>query len=149
VAWSQVQRQAHLGGLGVLDLRLMGIALRVRWLRLQWSDVGRPWSTMSLATDPQTKAFFRASTSFVLRDGTSFLFWTDPWFHNKCVGEFAPELLAVVSPRRRRQCTVAHALSNNDWIKDLTGPLTVPMLVQFLELHQRLSIFSLPSISRT
>jgi hypothetical protein len=32
VAWTRVQRPVHLGGLGVLDLRLMGIALRVRWL---------------------------------------------------------------------------------------------------------------------
>lgn len=27
-----VQQPMHLGGLGVLDLQLMGIAMRVRWL---------------------------------------------------------------------------------------------------------------------
>jgi hypothetical protein len=29
VAWSRVQRLLHLGGLGMLDLRLLGLALRV------------------------------------------------------------------------------------------------------------------------
>jgi hypothetical protein len=32
VAWGWVQQPMHLGGLGVLDLQLMGIAMRVRWL---------------------------------------------------------------------------------------------------------------------
>jgi hypothetical protein len=32
VAWDHVQRPLPLGGLGVLDLRLMGVALRLRWL---------------------------------------------------------------------------------------------------------------------
>jgi hypothetical protein len=32
VAWSRVQRMLHLGGLGVMDLRLFSIALRACWL---------------------------------------------------------------------------------------------------------------------
>jgi hypothetical protein len=84
------------------------------------------------------KVFFCAPTSFLLGDGSSFFFWMDPWVQGKCVGEFAPELLVVVSPRHRRQRMVAQVLLNNAWIKDLIGPLTVPVLVQFLELHQRL-----------
>jgi hypothetical protein len=69
VAWSHVQCPLHLGGLGVLDMRLMGIALRVRWLWLQHADIGRSWSAQPVSTDQQTKAFFKASTSFVLGDG--------------------------------------------------------------------------------
>jgi hypothetical protein len=38
VAWSRVQRPLDLGRLGVLDLRLLGHALRVRWLWLQCTD---------------------------------------------------------------------------------------------------------------
>jgi hypothetical protein len=30
VAWSRVQRPLHLGGLGIMDLRLLGMALRAR-----------------------------------------------------------------------------------------------------------------------
>jgi hypothetical protein len=35
VAWSQVQRPFSLGGLGAMDLRLQGMALKLRWLWLQ------------------------------------------------------------------------------------------------------------------
>jgi hypothetical protein len=107
VAWSRVQRPMHMGGLGVLDLRLMGIALRVRWMWLQRIDSIRPWSVMLLETNPWMQAFFRASTIFVLGDGSSFFFWTGPWVQGKCVTDFAPELLAVVSPRHRQQRMVA------------------------------------------
>jgi hypothetical protein len=31
-AWSTVQRPLPLGGLGIPDLKLMGMALRLRWL---------------------------------------------------------------------------------------------------------------------
>jgi hypothetical protein len=34
VAWPVVARPHEFGGLGVLDLRLMGLALQVRWLWL-------------------------------------------------------------------------------------------------------------------
>jgi hypothetical protein len=34
VTWTRVQRPLHLGGLGVIDMRLMGVALHVRWLWL-------------------------------------------------------------------------------------------------------------------
>jgi hypothetical protein len=47
VAWDRVQRPLHLGGLGVLDLNLFGIALRERWLWLCYMDTGRPWTSMS------------------------------------------------------------------------------------------------------
>jgi hypothetical protein len=66
VAWSHVQRPRHLEGLGVLDLHLMGIALRVRWLWLQRAEADRPWSAMLVQADEQTKVFFHASTSFIL-----------------------------------------------------------------------------------
>jgi hypothetical protein len=32
VAWSRVQRPLHMGGSGVLDFKLLGHALRLRWL---------------------------------------------------------------------------------------------------------------------
>jgi hypothetical protein len=34
VAWNLVQRLLGLGGLGILDLKLMGMSLRLRWLWL-------------------------------------------------------------------------------------------------------------------
>jgi hypothetical protein len=37
-AWERVQRPLPLGGLGILNLRLMGMALRLRWLWLQRTE---------------------------------------------------------------------------------------------------------------
>jgi hypothetical protein len=138
VAWGRVQRPLHLGGLGVLDLRLMGIAIRVRWLQLQRAEASRSWSALPVSSDQQTKAFFEASTIFVLGDGCAFKFWIDPWISGKCIADLAPELIAAVAPRRWRQCLVADALHNGAWIRDLTGLLTVPVLIQYLELREQL-----------
>jgi hypothetical protein len=38
VAWELVQRPLPLGGLGILNLRLMGMALWLRWLWLQRTE---------------------------------------------------------------------------------------------------------------
>jgi hypothetical protein len=48
------------------------------------------------------------------------------------------ELFRVVSARRWTRCTVVVALDNNSWIHDLTGPLTVHVIVQYIHLRQRL-----------
>jgi hypothetical protein len=66
-------------GLCVLDLHLLGIALRVRWLWLHQVEADHPWAAMPMQADQQTTTFFHASTSFVLGDGESFKFSVDPW----------------------------------------------------------------------
>jgi hypothetical protein len=42
VVWSRVQRPLKLGGLGVLDLKLMGCTLRLRWMWQQWVEPSKP-----------------------------------------------------------------------------------------------------------
>jgi hypothetical protein len=53
-----------------------------------------------------------------------------------------PELGDVVPPRRRTR-TVASALSQNNWICDILGPLTVPVLMQYLSLREKLQDMAL------
>jgi hypothetical protein len=120
VTWGRVHRPLHLGGLGVLDLRLLGIALRIRWLWLQRADAGQPCLGLPLSADRETKAFFQASTSFVLGDGRSFKFWTNLWVQGRGILELTSELFAVVPPRQRCQHLVADALQDNAWIHDIT-----------------------------
>jgi hypothetical protein len=43
VAWDAVCKPYEFGGLGVKNLRLHGLALRVRWIWLRRTDLGRPW----------------------------------------------------------------------------------------------------------
>jgi hypothetical protein len=61
VAWNRVQHPLHLGGLGVLNLRVFGTALHARWLWLERMDPSRPWASMQIVEDKQTTSFFNSS----------------------------------------------------------------------------------------
>jgi hypothetical protein len=87
VACSMVQRPLHLGGLGIPDLRVMGMALRLRWLWMQWCDNAMPWLKLPVATDKLSKAFFKASIICRVGNGEGTLFWLDPWLDGWCIEE--------------------------------------------------------------
>jgi hypothetical protein len=53
-------------------------------------------------------------------------------------GRLAADLLAAVNVRQRRRRLVAEALQGNAWIHDITGVLSVPAIVQYLQLRERL-----------
>jgi hypothetical protein len=44
----------------------------------------------------------------------------------------------MVGVRCRNHHTIAEALANNAWIRDITGALTIPAIVQYLHLRVRL-----------
>ncbi|GJN32057.1 hypothetical protein PR202_gb20530 [Eleusine coracana subsp. coracana] len=67
VAWSQVQRPLELGGLGILDPKLFGQALRLRWLWLARTDPTRAWSLMPIEDDGDTCVVSREVWFKVLR----------------------------------------------------------------------------------
>jgi hypothetical protein len=58
VAWSRVHRPLELGGLGVMDLRLQGMSLQMRWLWLEKTDPTRLWGRLTNQTDALTCSFF-------------------------------------------------------------------------------------------
>jgi hypothetical protein len=55
VPWKRVQCPLQLGGLGVLDLMLFGIASRCRWLWLQHMALDRLWSSLQISEDSLTR----------------------------------------------------------------------------------------------
>jgi hypothetical protein len=132
VAWPGVQRLLEVGDSGVLDQKLFGIALRLRWLWLSWTDSSRAWSAMPMHADPCTSAFFDISLSVAIGDGKSTLFWKDRWLDSKCVADLAPGLVAAVPKCRWNSATVACALPNHAWIRDVSGALIVPDLMQYV-----------------
>ncbi|GJN35088.1 hypothetical protein PR202_gb23821 [Eleusine coracana subsp. coracana] len=67
-------------------------------------------------------------------NGSSTLFWTDRWLHGKSINKLAPRLFAAVSVRRRKDRTVLEALTNMNWVLDITGALTVGVLIEYLQL---------------
>jgi hypothetical protein len=94
VAWSRVQRPLNYG---VLDMRLLGNALRVRWPWLHHTDMSRSWTSLPSSEDAATVAFFNASIQMSLGDGESLFFWTDPWLQGARLLDIAPNLMATVA----------------------------------------------------
>jgi hypothetical protein len=134
LAWDR--RPKELVGLGILDLRRMGIVLRLRWLWLQRADASRPWSSLPIKEDRLTMAFFRASTQCITGNGRSTYFWTDSWIQGHSVEFMALDLFACLVGRNWHRSTVADALMGNSWLSDICGLLTVPVLVQYIQLHE-------------
>jgi hypothetical protein len=103
--------------------------------QLHHTDLARPWSCLPCEGDPSTLTFFHASILCVVGDGSMFFFCTNPWIEGQCITSFTPGLVVAVPRRFRRQWTVAAALPDDAWIRDVTGPLTVPIIVQYLTLQ--------------
>lgn len=135
VAWTSVQRPLKLGGLGVLDLKLFGQALRLRWLWLRRTELSHPWAMLCSDCDRDLVAFFQASLAVRLGDGRRALFWTDPWLEGRSIEQLAPNLAQAVTTRVTRSRTVADALSNRRWMRDITGPLTIPVLMEYVRIR--------------
>jgi hypothetical protein len=133
VAWDRVQRPTQLCCLGVLDLKRMGMALRLKWL---WrSDTSQPWANLPIKEDRLTTAFFQASIRCEVGNGRSKRFWTDPWLQGHTVESMAPDLFTALLGRRWQRRTVADALSGNSWLVDIQGSLTIPVPIQYIQLR--------------
>ena len=88
----------ELGGLGVVDLKIFGSALRMRWMWLQKTDNSRPWSHLPVKHEYIVSAMFEASISVQVGDGTRALFWQDRWLQGHSIAELAPCLYNAVRP---------------------------------------------------
>jgi hypothetical protein len=74
VAWSRVARPQELGRLGVLDLMMIGYALRLRWSWLARTDSDRCWSALPAWEERLVHAMFEASTTVHVGNDRSALF---------------------------------------------------------------------------
>jgi hypothetical protein len=92
MAWVKVVCPTHLGGLGLPDLRTFGIALHLRWLWLAHTDPDKTWVTFRFTVDRAAQAFFDASVSVEVGDGTRALFWEDNWLAGCSIKLLAPNL---------------------------------------------------------
>jgi hypothetical protein len=140
VAWSQVQRPLLARGLGIPDLEIMGKSLWLRWLWKHKKTQINEGCIHSIcrAEDAATSAFFLASIRCMVGNGVSTLFWADPWLDGQTIASVAPNLVAVVTRRCQKSRTVQAALQGNVWIRDITGALTIPAIVQYLHLRERM-----------
>jgi hypothetical protein len=58
VAWGKVCRPLQLGGLGISSLPELCWALRMRWLWLQKTDLGRLWASLPIHVPNKARAFY-------------------------------------------------------------------------------------------
>ncbi|CAN6352890.1 unnamed protein product [Urochloa humidicola] len=142
VAWPVVCRPTKMGGLGIIDLKLC-IALQSRWLWLQKIDHRRAWSALEIHVEPEVEAFFHASVSAILGDGTQIHFWTDSWIAGSSVQCLAPNLVKLVPPRFRKKRTAAEALPQQRWTRDVTGALNPVAMAEYDSLWDRMSTIRL------
>lgn len=131
LSWPVVCRPSDIGGLGVLDLRFFGFALRLRWEWLARAEPQRCWATLPSTPEKSVAAMAAVSMSVAVGDGTTSRLWTDDWAPVGRLCAFAPKLFAAVSARGRKRC-VRDGLLNNTWARDITGALTVQVLLQYL-----------------
>ncbi|CAL4948729.1 unnamed protein product [Urochloa decumbens] len=134
VAWETVCLPTENGGLGVTNFKLSGIALGTRWLWLQRTDPERAWTALPIKVSPEVQAFFDASITIQIGNGERTLFWTDKWIDGESICDLVPTLVARVGTRTKKSRTVAQALTQDRWVRDITGGLSVLAVVEYLHL---------------
>uniref|UniRef100_A0A453NMC5 Reverse transcriptase domain-containing protein n=1 Tax=Aegilops tauschii subsp. strangulata TaxID=200361 RepID=A0A453NMC5_AEGTS len=138
VNWRHACRPVEYGGLGIRCLERAGLALRLRWMWLARTDTDRAWKGLDLQFSKEERALFFASTTMVLGDGRTTLFWDDRWINGQSVREIAPMLYQCIPKRRRKTRTVAEGLGGNTWARDIQGTLRIHEIGQYLMLWQAL-----------
>lgn len=84
--------------------------------------------------ETEVKAMFDASVEVQPGNGTQTYFWTDKWLQGQSIQSLAPDLCRMVNTRTKNKRTLAQGLHNKQWIKDLTGHMTLVAFAQYLEL---------------
>jgi hypothetical protein len=142
VAWDRVCMPKELGGLGIINLRKMNIALRTRWLWLSRVEASRPWKEFDIQVPPMVTAVFEAATSSVVGDGASTFFWLDKWLPVGRLKDLAPRLFALIPKRLSRSLLVKDCLDGR-WLDDIPADLDALAIDQLLAVADRVEGLSI------
>ena len=85
------------------------------------TDTDRAWQGLDLQFSKEERALFFASTTMMLGDGRTALFWDDRWINGQSVREIAPMLYQCIPKQRRKTRIVAEGLDRNTWARDIQG----------------------------
>jgi hypothetical protein len=86
--------------------------------------------------DSCTAALFDASLNIIPGNRKDVLFWSDPWLEGSRLVDRWPDLVTVVPLRHCRKLTLDSTLPNSRWIRDICVPLTVLIILQYLDARQ-------------
>jgi len=134
IAWPKVCRSRELGGLGIADLKSLGIALKARWPWLKRSVPSKPWANLPIQVSKEVAGLVSVTVITEVGSGSNTLLWKDKWLDGKGIQDIAPLVFALVPKRRLSKRTVLEALTEEKWIEDIQGETCMTSLFQYLEL---------------
>jgi hypothetical protein len=79
VNWDLVCKPKNKGCLGILNLNKFTAALRLRWLRLEWTDHSKPWRGLRTPCNAIDRDLFAATTKVTIGNRERALFWESSW----------------------------------------------------------------------
>ncbi|TKW02897.1 hypothetical protein SEVIR_7G033974v4 [Setaria viridis] len=82
---------------------------------------------------------FQASIQVHLGDGNLGLFWIDHWLAQSSPCLLAPDRCNLITPRIKKSRTVAQAMREKQWIRDIARQATVTVISQYVQLWHVLS----------
>lgn len=119
------------------NLRLLNDALLLKWKWLGYTAMDKPWDSNEIITPERVMDLGAAVIECSLGDGQKLKFWEDRWFHGCDMKMLSPNLLNTVRPATRKH-VVAISLPDDAWMRDLRGPISVPAIVEAMQLYTRL-----------
>lgn len=117
------------------NIKLQGLALRVRWEWLKRTDPERPWQGLAMTEDRDARAVFDSLVKIEVGAGNKVLFWRDRWIHGFAASDIAPLIHALVDTRTRNRRTVSEGLDSGRWLHDVVGELTFVGHMQLVHLN--------------
>ncbi|BAS76680.1 Os02g0118800 [Oryza sativa Japonica Group] len=91
----------------------------------------RPWAKSGYKLGEDVEKIFNSAAEFCVGNGKDTKFWTANWLNGGSIAWRWPVLSTYVG---RSQLTVAQALTNNRWVRDLQGALSNEAMAQFFQL---------------
>jgi hypothetical protein len=110
-------------------LEHFGRALRIRWLWYQWKNPDKPWCGSEPPLDNIDEALFAAATTVQVNDGQTAGFWTSSWLNGLSPASMFPSLY---KHSKRKNRTVADAMTNDNWIRDLIHNITTQLFADYV-----------------
>jgi hypothetical protein len=89
---------------------------------------------MNLPIQQQVRQLFNLSVLTMVENGTTTLFWLDKWLNGKAIFEIAPDVVCLVDSRVSSTRTVAQAMDNWRWVRDIGSHLSLVGLQLYLKL---------------
>lgn len=97
----------------------------------EWRHPDRPWVGTAVPCTEADKTFFSAATTVSIGNGQTAKFWTCSWTGS---GTLKLSFPALFKHSRRKNRTVAAALSDDTWIRDLAHGNTTAFITEVVAL---------------